>query len=536
MEDQSAEMLPDETKKALSETFRQLKNVVEIEVYLSKESNQYNKATAMLITGIADLTDKINGRFFTLESDEARNKGITRSPTILISPDRFKISYVGAPVGEEGRTLIMAIIFASNNGTLLSEQSLKRLSDLKEPRHIQVFVSPTCPYCPQHALVAISAAIALPELITVEVIEMYENKDYMDKYHIITVPYTVINEVMIGAGVRPPELFVEEILSLASVDIMSASFSGDVVDLDIAIIGGGPAGLAAGIYSGRSGLKTAVIEKANVGGQVLITPIVENYPGHSQIAGKNLVDIMYQQALQYTYIFESEDVKDVKKTDAAFELKTNKRLFRAKGIIIVTGAEHRKLDAPGEKALYGRGVSYCATCDGYFFKDGGKVIIVGGGNSAATDALYLNSLGAAVSLVHRGPSLRAEAFLQKSLAQRKIPVLLDTVVDRIYGKDRVDAVKLKNLKDGSLKELIVEGVFVSIGYTPNNEIAKMLNLDMDPEGYIKADSTQRTALHMVYAAGDVTGGIKQIATAVGQGSVAAISAFEDFSSPYWKKK
>jgi len=536
MPDQSNDMLPEETKKVLTDTFGQLKDVVEIEVYLSKEPNQYNEATAMLLRGIAELTDKIKVRFFTLESDEARHKGITRSPTILISPDRFKISYVGAPVGEEGRTLIMAIMLVSNNGTLLSEQSLKRLSDLKEPRHIQVFVSPTCPYCPQHALVAISAAIVMPELITVEVIEMYENRDYMDKYHIITVPFTVINEVTIGSGVRPPELFVEEILSLSSVDIMSASFSGDVVDLDIAIIGGGPAGLAAGIYSGRSGLKTAVIEKANVGGQVLITPIVENYPGYSQIAGKNLVDIMYQQALQYTYIFESEDVTDAKKADDVFELKTTKRLFRAKGIIIATGAEHRKLDAPGEKALYGRGVSYCATCDGYFFKDGGKVIIVGGGNSAATDALYLDSLGAKVSLVHRGPALRAEAFLQKSLAQRNIPIFLHTVVNRIYGKDRVDAVKLENIKDRSFKEMIIEGVFVSIGYTPNNKIAKMLNLDMDPEGYVRADNTQRTAIHMVYAAGDVTGGIKQIATAVGQGSVAAISAFEDFSSPYWKKK
>ena len=331
MPDQSNDMLPEETKKVLTDTFRQLKDVVEIEVYLSKEPNQYNEATTMLLRGIAELTDKIKVRFFNLESDEARHKGITRSPTILISPDRFRISYVGAPVGEEGRTLIMAIILVSNNGTLLSEQSLKRLFDLKEPRHIQVFVSPTCPYCPQHALVAISAAIALPELITVEMIEMYENRDYMDKYHIITVPFTVINEVMIGSGVRPPELFVEEILSLSSVDIMSASFSGDVVDLDIAIIGGGPAGLAAGIYSGRSGLKTAVIEKANVGGQVLITPIVENYPGYSQIAGKNLVDIMYQQALQYTYIFESEDVTDVKKSGCRIRVENNQKVVQGKG-------------------------------------------------------------------------------------------------------------------------------------------------------------------------------------------------------------
>jgi thioredoxin reductase (NADPH) len=268
---------------------------------------------------------------------------------------------------------------------------------------------------------------------------------------------------------------------------------------------------------------------------VLITPIVENYPGYGQIAGKNLVDIMYQQALQYTYIFESEGITDVKKTDNIFELRTARRIFRAKGVIIATGAEHRKLDAPGEKGLYGRGVSYCATCDGYFFKDGGKVIVVGGGNTAVSDALYLKGLGAQVSLLHRGPTLRAEAFLQKGLADKKVPVLWDTVIERIYGKDRVDAVKLKNLKDGSLKEMRVDGVFISIGYTPINEIAKMLNLPLDKEGYITADSTQRTSMHMVYAAGDVTGGIKQIATAVGQGSVAAISAFEDLASPYWKK-
>lgn len=536
MEDKPSELLPDETRKVLSDTFKQLRNPVEIEAYIDGESTEFNKAASMLLTAIAGLTDKIKLDIYTLDSEKANQKGITRSPTILIDPGKLKVSYVGAPVGEEGRTLIMAIILASNNGTLFSEPSLKRLLDLKEPRHIQVFVSPTCPYCPQHALVAISAAIALPDLISVEIIEMYENRDYMDKYHIISVPFTAINDVPIGGGVRPPETFVEEILSVSSVEIMSASFSGDVVEMDVAIIGGGPAGLAAGIYAGRSGLKTAVIEKATVGGQILITPVVENYPGYSQIAGKNLVDIMYQQALQYSYIFENENVLDLRKADSIFEIKTTGRLFRTKGVIIVTGAEHRKLDAPGEKALYGRGVSYCATCDGYFFKDGGKVIVVGGGNSAATDALYLNSLGAQVSLVHRGPSLRAEAFLQKSLSEREIPVLREMVVDRIYGKNRVDAVKLMNVKDGTAEEISVDGVFISIGYTPNNAIAKMLGLPLDKDGYIRTDSTQRTSMHLVYAAGDVTGGIKQIATAVGQGSVAAISAFEDISSPYWKKK
>jgi thioredoxin reductase (NADPH) len=283
-------------------------------------------------------------------------------------------------------------------------------------------------------------------------------------------------------------------------------------------------------------LKSVILEKAMVGGQVLVTPVVENYPGFSQIAGKTLVDIMYQQALQYSHIFEGEEVINIKKANEIFAVKTNKRTYYARGIIIAAGAEHKKLDVPGEKSLYGRGVSYCATCDGYFFKDGKKVVVVGGGNTAVTDALYLHSIGAKVSLIHRKGELRAEKFLQKSLAYNKIPVQWNTVIKEIIGTNQVVGVRLQNLKDNSIKVLEVEGVFVAIGYMPNNETAKMLGLAVDEEGYIKADPRQRTSMHMVYAAGDVTGGVKQIATAVGQGAIAAITAFEDLSNPYWKKE
>lgn len=529
-------LLPEETKKVLRETFKQLRDKVLVEVFINEESTPFNEATAELVKGIAELAGKIEVKRYPLSSDAATQKGITRSPTILIAPDKYKIRYIGAPLGEEGRTLIMALLLASNNGTILSEGALKRLFELKEQRTVQVFVSPTCPYCPQQALNAISAAIARPDLITAEVIEMYENRDYIEKYHIITVPFTVINEVAIGTGVRPPELFVEELISLASAEIMSAAISGEVVDMDVVIVGGGPGGLTAGIYTGRSGLKTAVLEKATVGGQVLITPIVENYPGYTQIAGKALVDIMYQQALLYTYIFEGESVLNAKKVDGIFEVRTNRRIYRTRAIIIVTGAEHKKLEVPGEDTLYGRGVSYCATCDGYFFKDGKKVIVVGGGNTAVTDALYLHSIGADVTLVHRRDKLRAEAFLQKSIADRAITVLWNTLVTEIMGTGGVERVKLKNVKDGSVTEMPVDGVFIAIGYAPNNEIAKMLGLALDEEGYIKVDGKQRTSERMVYAAGDVTGGVKQIATAVGQATVAAMTAFEELSSSPEKEK
>ncbi|MDI6800674.1 MAG: thioredoxin-disulfide reductase [Thermodesulfovibrionales bacterium] len=535
MDKEFSNILPEETKQILRDTFKDLKDNVLIEVFI-KEDDQFSAFTSELLKGIAALTDKIDAKFYKAGSDTAKKRGIKRFPTILISPDKYKISLIGAPLGEEGRTLIMAILLASTSGTILSVSALKKLSELKEPRRIQVFVSPTCPYCPQQALNSISAAIARPDLITAEVIEMYENRDYMDKYHIVTVPFTVINDVPIGTGLKPAEIFVEELFSVSSAEKIFAPKEGEKIDVDIVIIGGGPAGLTAGIYAGRSGLKTVIIEKTAAGGQVLVTPVVENYPGFTQIAGRTLVDIMYQQALQYSHIFEGEDVVSIKKSSGTFEIKTNRRIYTTKGIIIATGAEHRKLDASGEKHLAGRGVSYCATCDGYFYKDGKRVVVIGGGNTAVTDTLYLHSIGAKVSLVHRRDRLRAEQFLQKSLEDNKIPVLWNYVVKEIIGKNEVHGVRLQNVKDNSIKVLEVDAVFVAIGYVPNNELAKMLNLALDDEGYIKADNKQRTSMPLVYAAGDVTGGIKQIATAVGQGAIAAVTAFEDISSPYWKKE
>ncbi len=534
MKRQLNDILPEETKKILKETFKELTEDVYLELFV-KEGDQFSEFTEGFLTGISKTTNKINLKIFRSNDQYAKNKAITRFPTLLLNPDKFKISIVGAPLGEEARTLIMAIVLVSVRGSILSQDAVRRLLHLKEKSVIQVFVSPTCPYCPQQALNAVSAAIARPDIISVEIIEMYENRDYIDKYHIVTVPFTAINDIPIGTGVRPGEIFVEEVINLSSFEKGFAPISGEVIETDLIIVGGGPAGLTAGIYAGRSGLKSIILERSMVGGQVLVTPIVENYPGFSQIAGKTLVDVMYQQALHYCHIIDGEDVKDVTRKGGLFELSTNRRRYKAKAIIIATGAEHKRLNCQGEENLRGRGVSYCATCDGYLYKDGKRVIVVGGGNTALTDALYLHNLGAKVSLVHRRDALRAEKYLQKSLFESNIPVYWNTVVKEILGSKHVVGVRLQNVKDNSIKLIEVDGVFIAIGYEPNNSIAKMLGLELIEEGYIKTDNRQRTSMDMVYAAGDVTGGIKQIATAVGQGAVAAISAFEDISSPYWTK-
>jgi thioredoxin reductase (NADPH) len=245
---------------------------------------------------------------------------------------------------------------------------------------------------------------------------------------------------------------------------------------------------------------------------------------------------MAQQAIMYTDIHEGEEVIDVRKNDGLFDVDTTRGRYVAKAVLIATGAESKKLGVPGEREFQGKGVSYCAACDGYFFKDGKKVVVVGGGNTATTEALYLKNIGVEVSLVHRRGELRAEQYLRRSLTDNKIPIIWNTVVKEITGGKLVSGVVLENSADGSVKPLQIDGVFIAIGYVPNNGLAKKLGVETDGEGYVIIDKAHRTNVKGIYAAGDITGGVKQIVTAVGQGAVAAMTVFEDIAHPYWKEE
>ncbi len=531
------ELITEDIKKILRDTFKDLKDEVLVEVYTKDGANDtFNEIAVGLVKAISELTDKIKPRFSRIGDEASKSRKVFRSPTVLIAPDKYAIRYTGAPVGEEGRSFIMALIMASTGKTFISDDSRQRLKRLKDKRHVMVFVSPTCPYCPQQVLYAVSSAIERKDLVSVEMIEIYENRDFAEKYAALSVPKTFVNETLTAEGLQPEEYFIESLIEGGPVEFVMPSGREDLRDYDIVIIGGGPAGLTAAVYAERSGLKSIIFEKANIGGQIAITPVVENYPGFTSIAGKTLVDLMAKQTLEYSPILQGVGVDDIKKKNGGFEVITSKGIYTAKAIIIATGADSRGLDAQGEKRLAGRGVSYCATCDGYFFKDGKSVIVVGGGNSALTDALYLDSLGAHVTLVHRRDSFRAEERLQQSLFQRNIPVLWTSRIVEILGKKLVEKVRIEDMKTGKVFEMKADAVFVAIGYEPNNEIAKKLGIEMDKEGYIKVDETMRTSVPMVYAAGDITGGVKQIVVAVSQGSVASLTAFEDISNPYWKRK
>ena len=295
--------------------------------------------------------------------------------------------------------------------------------------------------------------------------------------------------------------------------------------MNLAVVGAGPAGLSSGMYAGRFGLNAVVFDEKIVGGIVNLTHIVENYPGFEKISGMELMEKMKKQAEKYCEIHEMEKVKNIE-IDEGIKIFTSKNEYKVKAVIFATGTEKRKLDVKGEKEFLGRGVSYCATCDGSFFRNK-KTVVVGGGNAAATEALHLKNLGSDVSLIHRRDKLRADKILQDYVFEKKIKVLWDSVVEEIFGGSVVKGIRIKNVKDGSIKNIDIDGVFVSVGEKPNSAIAKSIGVKTDEKGYIVVDKNQRTNISKIYAAGDVTGGLKQIVTACAEGAVAANSAYED---------
>lgn len=289
--------------------------------------------------------------------------------------------------------------------------------------------------------------------------------------------------------------------------------------------------MTAGIYASRLGLDCIVLEKGTAGGMLREAPWIENFPGFGELSGNELAERMKKHASQYVSIHEGEEVLEIQKNER-FRIKSTKGEYETRAVLLATGCEKRKLGVQGEKEFLGKGVSYCATCDGFLFR-GKRVAVVGGGNSAALEALYLKNLGCRVCLIHRRHQLRAEKYLQDKLTG--IELKLNRKVERILGDGKVRGLELVETDTGNRETLEVDGVFIAIGEVPNNHLARQLGLELSKEGWIKVDGNQRTSLPRVYAAGDVTGLIRQIVVACAQGAVAAISAFEDLKSPYWKR-
>ena len=297
---------------------------------------------------------------------------------------------------------------------------------------------------------------------------------------------------------------------------------------DLIIIGGGPAGLTAGIYASRARLKCLLLEKGMAGGQMLLTDVIENFPGFaSPVKGADLAGAMAEQAKAFGLNMVNDETIRISaaKSGGGFEITSaSGDDYRASSVIIASGASWKSLEIPGEAALRGKGVSYCAICDGPLFK-GKDIVVVGGGDKALEEALYLSRFAASVRLVHRRDRFRAVSELRERVAaDKKIIPVLDSVVTEITGKDHVDAVRLSNVKTGKTDCIPVKGVFIFIGITPNSAIAKGL-VDMDEKGFIIAGLSMQTSREGVYACGDVIKkSLYQISTAVGEGATSAFNA------------
>ena len=298
-------------------------------------------------------------------------------------------------------------------------------------------------------------------------------------------------------------------------------------DYELVIIGGGPAGLTAGIYAGRARLRTALIEKSAIGGLIATSDWVENYPGFPEgISGFNLTELMHNQAIKHGTEIVFAEVNGFSQDRQYKVVMTSSGNIRTKAVIIASGSEVAKLNVQGEDVFTGKGVSYCATCDGPLFKD--RILaVVGGGDTALTEAIFLTRFASSVFVIHRRDQFRASKVLQeKAAADPKITFVLDSIVTSITGRETVEQLLLKNVKNNKESSLKVDGVFASVGFKPNTGFLQgALEIDEANRILVDTDGMMETSISGVYAAGDIRhNSVRQVVAAVGDGAVAALSA------------
>jgi len=296
------------------------------------------------------------------------------------------------------------------------------------------------------------------------------------------------------------------------------------MDYDVIIIGGGPAGLTAGIYASRARLKTLIVESFSVPCQAVTTDHIENYPGFPDgVNGFELIDKFKKQAEKFGTEFITAEVKEVKEAKPGWEILTDDKSYTSRAIIIASGARPKRLDIPGEDKFRGKGVSYCATCDGALFKNK-EVVVAGGGDTALEEAIFLTRFAKKVTVIHRRNALRGTKILQeRAFSNKKIEFVWDAVISEILGEAKVSAVKVKNVKTGAEKDLSCDGIFIFVGYTPNTAFLKDL-LPLDESGYIIADDNCLTSKVGIFACGDCRKKLlRQVVTAAGDGATAAFA-------------
>jgi len=305
----------------------------------------------------------------------------------------------------------------------------------------------------------------------------------------------------------------------------SGNTAGEPIPVKVLVLGSGPAGFSAALYAARADLNPIVLAGMELGGQVAVTYTVENYPGFPDgVSGPGLVELFQKQAERFGAKVEFDTAETVDLSQRPFRVKTYNAEYLAEALIISTGATPKHLNVPGEKELTGRGVSYCATCDGWFFKEK-NVVVVGGGDSALEESLFLTRYAQSVTIIHRRAELRAGAILQnRAMADPKIKFLWNSVVTEVKGEGAVKAVSIQNVETGAVTDLPIDGVFIFIGHTPNTQLFEG-QLEMDDQNYLVTDKYMRTNVPGVFAGGEVADPhFRQVITSAGMGAAAAMQS------------
>jgi len=534
-------VIDDKTRTELQQVLQNLVKHVKLVFFTQPNACPSCEQQLELLKELAPLSDKLELEVydFVLHGDEARNFKIDKIPaTVVIGKKDYGIRFYGLSVGYEFTSLLEAILMVSTERSGLDPQVEALVESIKEPVHLQVMVTLTCPYCPRMVHTAHQFAF-INDNIRADMVEASEFPQLVQKYRVTAVPKTIVNEAYSFEGALPEAAVYLEILKAVNPEeyrrvdeaVREARSMRNVKQAqeehlyEVAVVGGGPAAMSAAIYAVRKGLDVALIAK-KFGGQITDTAKIDNYLGMPDVGGVELTEA-FRNHLEGFNISEAigSNVVEVKREDSGFALITEDNLhFKALSVIYCTGKEYNKLGIPGEEQFIGKGIGFCATCDIPLYQDK-RVAVVGGGNSAFTAAHDLLGFASEIHLIHRRKDFKAdEALVQEVLSAKNVTVHTPMIVRSFLGTDKLTGVRLESIDGKERYDLNIDGVFLEIGLTPNSNPLKGL-VELNEAREVRVNRDQSTSVKGLFAAGDVTDvEEKQISIAVGQGAVAALAA------------
>jgi alkyl hydroperoxide reductase subunit F len=532
-----------QARKELETVFANLAGPVRITLFTQANPCPTCIEQRRLLEEIASMSSKVTLTVLDLLRDQAqaKSRGVDKVPSTLIDGDKeYGIKFYGLTGGYEFSSLIDAILMVSTGVSSLDPRLESLIKGLEKPIRIDVMTTLTCPYCPRMVHLANQFAL-VNENIHATMIESSEFPQLVQRYSVSGVPKTIINETHSFEGAIQAEALFLELLKAVEPEqyrrldesireaqgLRKVGKAQQGYLYEVLVVGGGPAGMNAALYSARKGLDVALITK-NLGGQITYTSKVENYLGLGTAPGVDLIDL-FMRHLEAHRIAELTGIEVIRieaKPHSFRAIASDGRHFEGRVLIYCAGKEYKRLEVPGEAKYIGKGIAFCATCDAPLYM-GRSVAVVGGGNSAFTAARDLLRFASDIHIIHRGETFKAdEALIREVTAAKNVKIHLASVVQAFLGDERLTGIRISTSPSELGQDLLIDGVFLEVGMTPNSEPLKGF-VELNDLGEVPIERDMSTVIPGLYAAGDVTDvKEKQIAIAIGQGAQAALSAYE----------